>query len=190
MTTPVEPIRYTPEAIDARREKVWDLTIRGLGPSAIADVLAVHRNTVSSDIKHLREEAGKKISELDVLQSIGVVCKKLDMLTHMAMMDYQDCKEKEHLAKNAFLHRMQALIKDKVNLLVRTGIYPHAGIKFSGQITMEEKLPFTDRFGEGEISEVLEDAAKRRRIMSALGTLMQTAIRHPAILDITPIEET
>lgn len=58
-------------AIEERRRKVYEYSVQGVPETKIAEVLGVHRNTIASDLKAIRDVNRERVSCADPYAEIG-----------------------------------------------------------------------------------------------------------------------
>jgi len=108
--------------IEARRAKVWDLYARGVKITVIAEILKVHRNTVSNDLKILRERQGKVVKQLDAAATVGETLEFYDEIRRLSLAEYYAAGDLR--GKNSFLQTALSAIKNKERLLGDCGLIP------------------------------------------------------------------
>ena len=121
--------------IEERRRKIWDMILRGLPETVIANTLGVHRNTVVNDVRVLRDQHRREVREADVYTEIGDAAKKFDDVFKMALQEYSVTTKES--AKGQFLEKAISALTAKVKLLVDVGVLPRAAQEITGKMVVE-----------------------------------------------------
>jgi len=80
-----EKKKYTVEAIEQRRKTVLEMTMRGITAGTIAQQLGVHRNTIVSDLRSIRDHNREAMERTDVMEEIGGAARFYDMIQQESM---------------------------------------------------------------------------------------------------------
>lgn len=140
---------------DARRKRVYDFYLRGVPQTMMAEMLGVHVNTISSDLKFLKEDARGRVIGSDPFMLVG---EHEDFLTEVratAMLEYQqhsDIVENYETAKGEkktrrllrgekrarFLELAMRADSDLLDLRLKTGVIPKAPDKVDLGLTKVE----------------------------------------------------
>lgn len=92
MAVPV-PGKNNAYVIEERRRKVYKLWTQGVPETKIAEALGVHRNTVCSDIKALREAHRERVAAIDAYTEIGDHDRFLTEMERLAMYEYSQSQD-------------------------------------------------------------------------------------------------
>ena len=167
--------KYTMEAIEQRRRTVLEMTMRGITASTIAQQLGVHRNTIVSDLRAIRDQNREAMERADVLEEIGGAARFYDMIQQESM--YGMTTNRHPMVKVSFLSLAMKAQAEKLNLMTKVGILPDGRRKETrpsgvilgdgidlDRMTPEELKRFRDRIldelyatRDGEVTAVDED---------------------------------
>lgn len=125
----------TKQQLEDRRRQVWDLVLRGVPVTVIAKTLGVHRNTITNDVKVLRERNRQQITDVDVKAEIGDAVAKYDEIFKAALGDYATTDKDG--SKASFLSQAQSALERKLRFLIDVGVLPKAVQEFSGKLVVE-----------------------------------------------------
>jgi len=123
------------QQLEDRRRTVWDLVVRGIPMTVIAKTLGVHRNTINNDVKVLRENNRKQVSDIDVKTEIGDAVAKFDNLFMCAMNEFSTAEKTG--AKCTAISLATNALDRKVRFLMDVGFLPKAAQEFSGKVIVE-----------------------------------------------------
>jgi len=127
--------RGSREQIRERRERVWEMVVRGVSQREIAQALGVHQNTIHGDVQELRKEHRSGVKDTDVHDEIGDIVAKYDEIFRYAMVDYSTVEKPSQKAQ--FLDKAMSALSKKVTLLVETGILPRAVQEITGKLVIQ-----------------------------------------------------
>lgn len=123
------------EKTEERRRQVWQMLLRGIPETVIAKMFDVHRNTIVTDVRVLRMKNRQLIKDADVLEEIGDAAARFEEMFQNAMSEFATTKETG--TKLAALDRAMSAMREKVRLLVETGILPRAAQEIAGTLKVE-----------------------------------------------------
>jgi len=136
------------EQIDMRREKVKKCIRLGMTYQMAADALKVHKNTIVSDMKAIKDEDRSKVVNAEAYTEIGAHIAKLDESERLAMMDYHACQPGD-AKRNSFLRTAMQATAEKIQLQQQAGMIPKVA----------DNLNIT---GMMEVMKLPDDALERR----------------------------
>lgn len=172
------PARRDPAAIERRRKHVWEMALEGIPQTAMADILKVTRQTVSSDIDYIKKSEQTKVhgmkndsllAELD----IGVTARKLESIAEACMQEYMAAGTAQD--KHRFLDAAAKTIVNRHRVLMETGMLPKAGIEV--KTTVDHSISFEDRFGKDSKWKIMDNAVTRRRILSVAEAALKLGLK-------------
>lgn len=172
------PARRDPAAIERRRKHVWEMALEGIPQTAMADILKVTRQTVSSDLDYIKKfeqsrvhgmKNDSKLAELD----IGVTARRLDSIAEACMQEYMAAATAQD--KHRFLDAAAKTIVNRHRVLMETGILPKAGIEV--KTTIDHTVSFEDRFGKDSKWKILDNPATRRRVLSVAEAALKLGLK-------------
>jgi len=129
--------RVSREAISDRRKTVWEMLVRGTPQVVIAKTLNVHRNTITNDVRFLRQLHRVEVKDTDVHEILGDAVAKFDEIFKYAMQEYSTVDKKKTAAKAQFLEKALSAMDKKARLLVETGVLPKAAQEITGKMMVE-----------------------------------------------------
>ena len=121
--------------LEERRAKVWELLVRGVSQTTIAEMLGVHRNTVANDVKELRKNHREDVKDADVHDELGDTVAKYDEIFKYAMAEYSTADKPRERAQ--FMDKALAALDKKTRLMVETGVLPKAAQEITGKMVIE-----------------------------------------------------
>lgn len=178
--------KHTSQAIERRRQDVWEMMCQDIPQTEMASLLGVARSTIALDVKHLRDRAAKRVSRMRegadyINDELGMTVQKLDSLTAAAFMEYSMAKSGGEKAK--FLDIATKTLSTKTRILQETGYLPKAGIEIRTKI---EKLPtFAERFGEDSPLAALDNANSRHRLLGLAERILKLSEQDANTIDVT-----
>jgi hypothetical protein len=158
--------KHNSQAIERRRQDVWEMMCQEIPQTEMATLLGVARSTVTLDVKFWRERVADRVRRMKENPNyanieLGLTVKKLDALTAAAFQEYSLARSGGEKAK--FLDIATKTLSTKTRILQDTGYLPKAGIDIRTRI---ETVPtFADRFGESHALTALDDATKRHKLL-------------------------
>ncbi len=111
------------DKVDQRRAKVVHYQRAGMNVGQIAKALGVHRNTVSKDLKEIRQEHRTRATEIEAYDELGQHIAFLENVANEAMVDYS-AAEAGSSARATFLNTAMKARKAIVDLQTETGLLP------------------------------------------------------------------
>jgi len=127
--------RVSREVIEERRERVWEMLMRGVSQKEMAQALGVHKNTIVNDVAELRKQHREAVRDSDVHDEIGDTAAKFNDIFRYAMMEYTTAENER--SKATFLEKAMTALSKKVALLVETGILPKAAQEITGNMVIK-----------------------------------------------------
>jgi len=87
----------TSQAIERRRQDVWEMMCQEIPQTEMSSLLTVARSTIALDVKYLREKAQRRMQRMKegpdyVNDELGMTIQKLDSCTAAAFMEYSMAK--------------------------------------------------------------------------------------------------
>lgn len=178
--------KHTSQAIERRRQDVWEMMCQDIPQTEMASLLGVARSTIALDVKHLRERASKRVRRMKessefINDELGMTVQKLDSLTAAAFMEYSMAKSGGEKAK--FLDIATKTLSTKTRILQETGFLPKAGIEIRTKI---EKLPtFAERFGDESPLAALDNANSRHRLLGLAERILKLSEQDANTIDVS-----
>jgi DNA-binding CsgD family transcriptional regulator len=136
------------DRIEIRREKVKKCLRLGMTYTQIAQTLRVHKNTVVTDVKHVRGENRERAVNAEAYDEIGDHVASLEEAERLAMIDYHACRPGD-AKRNSFLRTAMQARGEKIQLQQSVGVIPKVA----------DNLNIT---GAMEIMKMPDDALERR----------------------------
>ena len=158
--------KYTPQAVERRRQDVWEMMCQEIPQTEMASLLGVCRATVATDVKSWRERVANRVSQMKesvdhANTELGLTIQKLDSVTAAAFQEYSMARSGGEKAK--FLDIATKTLSTKTRILQDTGYLPKAGIDIRTRI---ETVPtFAARFGDNHPLTALDDATQRHKLL-------------------------
>lgn len=121
--------------IQDRRRTVWEMTLRGIPETMIANALHVHRNTIVNDIREIRKKNRDKVADADVMTEIADAMQKFEEIFQLAMKDYGQASK--DLSKSRYQEIAMNALDKKVRFLVEVGVLPRAAQEITGRMVIE-----------------------------------------------------
>ena len=168
------PERYAQDGIQQRREQVWKFLARRVPQTVMAELLGVSRRTINADVKWWKEQCQGYVDRLKkdpgaANADIGLTALRLEGMAQMAMNEAEMAKSGQ--MKNMFMNTAIKAETSRSNLLVTTGVLPKAGEEI--RVRHDIKATFTAKFGEENPLSTLDEAASRRRVLSAAEQILK-----------------
>lgn len=162
------PERYAQDGIQQRREQVWKFLARRVPQTVMAELLGVSRRTITADVKWWKDQCQDYVDRLKkdpaaANTDIGLTALRLEGMAQMAMNEAEMAKSSQ--MKNVFMNTAIKAEVSRSNLLISTGVLPKAGEEI--RVRHDISATFTAKLGENNPLSTLDDAASRRRVLSA-----------------------
>lgn len=141
-------------AIITRRQKVYNMKMKGYTITEIAEKLKVHRNTISKDLKYMTEEAKGAVSEELSQERLGNVIREMEEVAYKAWKDYERYESPQPRTNclNLILKVKLAII----DVLQSTGAMPKAADK----LDLSAEVKRIDDMTESELKAELAETEK------------------------------
>lgn len=147
-------------AIEDRQQQVFELHfVRGLDVGVIAEIFGVHRNTISNDLRTIRERVAKQVRDGDVLAAVGLHAALFDRIAQTAMVEFE--KADGGRTRNGFLSTALSALDKKTRMLIDVGFLPHRRNEVDLRFSEPEEAEKED--ARRPFSDLLKDPASRRR---------------------------
>lgn len=127
--------RKSKEETETRRRQVWELQLRGLPKNIIAKTLGVSPNTITQDVRALRENHRQYVEELDIEGEFGDAMAKFDHLFNMAIAGYSISDRGSD--KTAFMSQANMALDKKLKFMMDVGVLPKAAQELKGEFTVD-----------------------------------------------------
>jgi len=108
--------------IEELRQTIYDLHLRGVANVTIAEMLGVHRNTVSNHLNKIRQEARLKVKRADPLEIVGEHTNFYTTVAQTALFQYHGADSES--AKVALLEVAMKAHERMTKLQLETGVLP------------------------------------------------------------------
>jgi DNA-binding CsgD family transcriptional regulator len=184
--------RYTEEGIAKRQEQVKEYLLRGVPKTVMAELLGVSRKTIFQDIRAIEERAGHQTRAIKgnperTFQEVGMISGRLQAISDAAMSEY--ALSRTPAAKDRFLNIAIKAIWTRTRVLMETGVLPRAGEEI--KVVHQASVTFANRFGPDNPLAVLDDSAARRKVLSALDTVLFQVQQEESgrMIDIRPLPD-
>ncbi len=132
-----------------RRRKVYAMYVQGYSQAEIAEKEEIHRNTVSKDIKFMKEEAKKLTTEDAVKERLDGTIRELDYIVERAWQDYNGTEVKS--VRVQIINLIVRVKREIVDILQSTGIMPKAAAKMDLSAEVKRIGQMTESELEGEL---------------------------------------
>jgi hypothetical protein len=168
------PERYTQEGIAKRREMVWKYMARRVPQTVMAELLGVSRRTIYTDVQWWQEQCQGYIKKLKedpaaAEADIGLTAMRLEGMAQMAMNEAELAQSGQN--KSMFMNNAMRAENSRIDLLVRTGIYPKAGEDVRHHHTV--KATFSAKLGDDSPLASLDNPSSRRRVLTAAEQILR-----------------
>lgn len=175
----------TAQAIERRRQDVWEMMCQDIPQTEMAQLLNVARSTIALDVKYLRERAAGRVQRMKegqefVNDELGMTIEKLDSVASAAFMEYSMAKSGGEKAK--FLDIIAKTLSTKTRILQEAGFLPKAGIEIRTKV--EKEITFADRFGDDSPLKALDNANSRHRLLGLAQKMLDLADRESNTIDV------
>jgi hypothetical protein len=173
------PDRNTKDGIAERREHVWKFMSRRVPQTVMATLLGVSRRTIYEDVQWWKDRNKDHIQRIQddpeyAATDIGLAAMRIEGIAQAALQDYELARTGP--LKNLCLNTALKAEKTRADMLMGVGVWPKAGEDIRVQHNVE--ATFTAKLGViGEDSplRVLDQAASRRKVMSAAELILKLA---------------
>lgn len=130
--------KWNRAAVEDRRRQVWDLLLRNVPETMIAKIFSVHRNTIVSDVRAVRNANRERVRRGDQYGEAGEIVKRFEDMIVRAFEEFQlaDTDGK----KVAFFGHALKAMTSKAEFLVKTGLVPVAKLSIDGEIRLSDGL--------------------------------------------------
>lgn len=177
--------KHTSQAIERRRQDVWEMMCQDIPQTEMASLLGVARSTIALDVKHLREKAARRVQRMRespefINNELGMTVQKLDSLTAAAFMEYSMAKSGGEKAK--FLDIATKTLSTKTRILQETGYLPKAGIDI--RAVVEREPSFAERFGDDSPLKALDNANSRHRLLGLAERILKLSEQEANTIDV------
>lgn len=133
--------RWTLAELEERREKVFDLRLRGLSLSTIGGILEIDKSMVSRDLKRIQKECKKNIiKDYDPESDVGELLKKIQIAQTNAYLEFTLTRAAN--LKAGFLNTFLRAIEQEISLKQQFGLMR--------RVPQEFALKLYDKFDESE----------------------------------------
>jgi hypothetical protein len=169
--------RNTEQGIARRREQVRDYLMRGVPKVVMAELLGVSRNTIHQDILAIRRSLGHQMESIrgdgaKVDEEVGTIAGQLAKVADSAMSEY--AMARTGAIKDRFLNTAAKAHWIRARLLMEVGVLPKAGEQIN--ITSRTEVSFESRFGKESPMSALDDPVSRRKVLTAIESVLRTSI--------------
>jgi hypothetical protein len=158
--------KHTSQAIERRRQDVWEMMCQDIPQTEMAGLLSVARSTIALDVKFWKSKLAARVSRMknnpdyaDI--ELGMTVRKLDSVTALAFEQFSMAKSNGEKAK--FLDIITKTLSTKTRIMQETGYLPKAGIEIRAKV--ERLSTFSERFGEESPLSALDNANSRHRLL-------------------------
>lgn len=123
------------EQIAQRRVRVQKMSSMGMTVGQIADSLKVHRNTITTDLREIRNSQRKRVVDAEGFDELGEAITTLEEIERQAMLDVMAAKagtsERNQLLRTAMTARLE-----RTSLLQESGVIPKIAdqLELSGMV--------------------------------------------------------
>lgn len=168
--------KHTSQAIERRRQDVWEMMCQDIPQTEMANLLGVTRATIATDVKFWRDKLAERIKRMKENADyanieLGLTARKLDSLTAAAFQEYAASRTASEKAK--FLDIATKTISTKTRILQETGYLPKAGIEIRARV--DKQPSFADRFGETHPLAALDNATSRHKLLGIAERIIKLA---------------
>lgn len=177
--------KHTAQAIERRRQDVWEMMCQDIPQTEMAGLLHCARSTIALDAKFWKEKMAERVKRMKdnpefAHIELGTTVHKLDSLTAAAFAEYSMAKSGGEKAK--FLDIATKTLSTKTRILQECGYLPKAGIEIRTRI---EKLPtFAERFGDESPLAALDNANSRHRLLGLAERILKHAEQDKNTIDV------
>lgn len=175
----------TAQAIERRRQDVWEMMCQDIPQTEMAQLLNVARSTIALDVKYLRDRASTRVRRMKegpefVNDELGMTLQKLDSVVSAAFMEYSMAKSGGEKAK--FLDIISKTLSTKIRIAQEAGFLPKAGIEIRTKV--EKEISFSDRFGDDTPLKALDNPNSRHRLLGLAKKMLELADREANTIDV------
>jgi len=177
--------KHTAQAIERRRQDVWDMMCQEVPQTEMADLLGVARSTIALDVKYWRELVHERVNKIKedpnwTNTELGMTIQKLDSVIAAGFTEYAGAKSGGEKAK--FLDIITKTLSTKTRLLQEAGYLPKAGIEIRARV--EREPTFEERFGSNNPLKSLDNANSRHRLLSLAEKIIRLSETESTTIDI------
>lgn len=168
--------KHTNQAIERRRQDVWEMMCQNIPQTEMATLLCVARSTVALDVKYWKDRLARRMHRMKenithANTELGLTIQKLDSVTAAAFQEYSMSRTAGE--KSKFLEIATKTLSAKTRILQESGYLPKAGIEIRARV---EKLPtFADRFGDTHPLAALDNATSRHKLLGLAEKILKLA---------------
>lgn len=173
------------QAIERRRQDVWEMMCEEIPQTEMANLLGVSRGTIALDVKYMKERGAIRVKEMrdkpdHANTEIGMTVQKLDAVTAAAFQSFATAKSGSEKAK--FLDIVTKTLSTKTRILQETGYLPKAGIEIRAKV--EREPTFAERFGDNSPLAALDNANSRHRLLGLAEKILRLAEQDANTIDV------
>lgn len=177
--------KHTAQAIERRRQDIWEMMCQEVPQTEMASLLGVARSTVALDVKFWREQVSERVGRIKdnpeyANIELGMTVQKLDALTAAAFQEYSMAKSGGEKAK--FLDIATKTLSTKTRILQETGYLPKAGIEIRARV--DHQPTFSARFGQDHPLAALDNANSRHRLLGLAEKILKVATEDANTIDV------
>lgn len=167
-----EVLKHTEDAIEQRRQVVFELHfVRGLELGVIADMQGVHRNTISSDVRAIKEKLAKDLREADIVEQVALSAAKYERVASTAMVEFESTDDMR--IREGYLGTALKAWSAKDGFLAGVGYYPSRRAQID--LRVHQALAPEDVDGDAAYVELVQDPARRRRVVDFMQRVLRGA---------------
>lgn len=171
------PERYSEDGIQERRDHVLKFLAKRVPQTVMAELLGVSRRTIANDVAWWKERNQEQINKIknnadEADADIGMTVLRLEGIAAAAMTDYELARTPQ--MKNLFLNTAIKAEMAGATVKTTTGVWPKAGEEL--RIRHEVKATFSAKLGENSPLKTLDEAASRRRVLTAVEQTLRLAM--------------
>lgn len=155
-------LKHTEDAIEQRRQIVFELHIvRGLEIGVIAQMQSVHRNTISADVRAIKEKLARDLREADLVEQVAVSAAKYERVASTAMVEFEASEDQR--IREGYLGTALKAWSAKDGFLAGVGYYPSRRAQID--LRVHQQLEPSAVGGDTEFVDLVQDPARRRRVV-------------------------
>lgn len=168
------PPKHTEDQIQQRRLEVFELHfMQGLEVTTIAEIVGVHRNTITTDLREIRRELAQEMRKADVVEEVAIAAAKYEKLAQMAL--YEMSQAKSEVGKSKLLGQAMRAWESKHNFLMNTGVLPSRRSQID--LRVHGAMAEAEVDGATAFTNLLEDPQRRRQAVGFVERLLGGADR-------------
>lgn len=174
-------LRKTEDAIEQRRQIVFELHIvRGLEIGVIAEMQGVHRNTISSDVRAIKEKLARDLREADMVEQVAVSAAQYDRIATTAMVEFEGSEDQR--VREGYLGTALKARSAKDGFLSNVGYFPSRRSQIDLRVT-SQLSPEAVGGVEGFV-DLVQDPARRRRVVDFMQRVLRGAGGPEGVIDV------